>query len=215
MAQSRLPTRRRRGAQAVSSGKRTPPSAEDSGLLLFPDSMTSAHSRSPPSAPECSSVVCRQGAPSVSLARLATDLSYEVAVSGKEGARGREPSLWILWITSGAWKTPRGPGAGQPLLGIRWRQPGSSSRDLNTHVPLVDRVWGPQGLERTEVRKLTAAADGSAPPYQIIFSAYFSVPRDAPSSPPAPNERRSDERRQELLRWDARDLLWGSSRLKT
>jgi uncharacterized protein (TIGR02118 family) len=44
---------------------------------------------------------------------------------------------------------------------------------LTTHVPLVDRVWGPQGLERTEVRKLTAAADGSAPPYQIIFSAYF------------------------------------------
>ena len=44
---------------------------------------------------------------------------------------------------------------------------------LATHVPLVDRVWGPQGLERTEVRKLTAAADGSVPPYQIIFSMYF------------------------------------------
>ena len=47
---------------------------------------------------------------------------------------------------------------------------------LTTHVALVDRVWGPQGLERTEVRKLTAAADGSAPPYQIIFSAYFPSP---------------------------------------
>ncbi len=44
---------------------------------------------------------------------------------------------------------------------------------LTKHVPLVDRVWGPQGLERTEVRKLTATADGSAPPYQIIFSMYF------------------------------------------
>ena len=34
-------------------------------------------------------------------------------------------------------------------------------------------MWGAQGLERLEVRKLTAAAGGSAPPYQIIFSVYF------------------------------------------
>ena len=44
---------------------------------------------------------------------------------------------------------------------------------LTKHVRLVERVWGPQGLERVEVRKLTATVDGAAPPYQIIFSAYF------------------------------------------
>ena len=44
---------------------------------------------------------------------------------------------------------------------------------LTKHVPLVERVWGAQGLERVEVRKLTSAADGSAPPYSIIFSMYF------------------------------------------
>ena len=44
---------------------------------------------------------------------------------------------------------------------------------LTKHVPLVERVWGAQGLERAEVRKVTAAADGSTPPYQIIFSVYF------------------------------------------
>jgi uncharacterized protein (TIGR02118 family) len=47
---------------------------------------------------------------------------------------------------------------------------------LTKHVPLVERIWGPQGLERIEVRKLTAAADGSTPPYQIIFSMYFPSP---------------------------------------
>jgi hypothetical protein len=36
-----------------------------------------------------------------------------------------------------------------------------------------ERVWGPLGLEWTEVRKLAAAADGSTPPYQIIWSGYF------------------------------------------
>jgi hypothetical protein len=41
---------------------------------------------------------------------------------------------------------------------------------LTKHVPLVERVWGAQVLEWAEVRKLTAAADGSTPPYQIIFS---------------------------------------------
>ena len=44
---------------------------------------------------------------------------------------------------------------------------------LTKHVPLVARVWGAHGLERTEVRKITAAADGTTPPYQIIFSVYF------------------------------------------
>src|SRR4051812_45375736 len=44
---------------------------------------------------------------------------------------------------------------------------------LTTHAPLVARVWGAQGVERTEIVKLSAAADGSAPPYQMILSAYF------------------------------------------
>jgi hypothetical protein len=44
---------------------------------------------------------------------------------------------------------------------------------LTKHAPLVERVWDAQGLERAEIRKLTAASDGSAPPSQIIFSVYF------------------------------------------
>jgi uncharacterized protein (TIGR02118 family) len=44
------------------------------------------------------------------------------------------------------------------------------------HAAIIDRVWRPLGLERTEVRKLTAAADGSVPAYQIIWSGYFSSP---------------------------------------
>ncbi len=44
---------------------------------------------------------------------------------------------------------------------------------LSTHVPLVESVMGPYGLKSVEVLKVTATADGSTPPYQIIFSAYF------------------------------------------
>ncbi len=44
---------------------------------------------------------------------------------------------------------------------------------VTKHAPIVTRVWGALGMQRTEIRKLTAAADGSTPPYQIIFSAYF------------------------------------------
>lgn len=36
-----------------------------------------------------------------------------VVVSGKEGARGRKPSLWISWITSGAWVIPKRSRAGR------------------------------------------------------------------------------------------------------
>ena len=42
-----------------------------------------------------------------------------------------------------------------------------------THAAILGRVWGPLGLERTEMRKLTAAADGSPPPYQVVWSGYF------------------------------------------
>ena len=41
---------------------------------------------------------------------------------------------------------------------------------ITKHAGTIDRVWGPLGLERTEVRKLTAAVDGSVPAYQIIWS---------------------------------------------
>jgi uncharacterized protein (TIGR02118 family) len=44
---------------------------------------------------------------------------------------------------------------------------------LATHAPIVARVWGALGMQRAEVRKVTAALDGSAPPYQLIFSVYF------------------------------------------
>jgi uncharacterized protein (TIGR02118 family) len=41
------------------------------------------------------------------------------------------------------------------------------------HAAILRQVWGPLGLERTEVRKIAAAADGSTPPYQVIWSGYF------------------------------------------
>jgi uncharacterized protein (TIGR02118 family) len=41
------------------------------------------------------------------------------------------------------------------------------------HAEIIERAWGPLGLERTEVRKLGAAPDSSAPPYRIIWSGYF------------------------------------------
>lgn len=44
---------------------------------------------------------------------------------------------------------------------------------VNSHVRIVQRVWGALGLERAELRKVTAAADGSPPPYQMIASVYF------------------------------------------
>ena len=32
---------------------------------------------------------------------------------------------------------------------------------------------GPYGLKSVEMVKVTTTADGSTPPYQVIFSAYF------------------------------------------
>jgi uncharacterized protein (TIGR02118 family) len=45
---------------------------------------------------------------------------------------------------------------------------------LDKHAAIIQRVWGPMGLERTEARKIAAAADGSTPPYQVIWSGYFA-----------------------------------------
>jgi hypothetical protein len=45
---------------------------------------------------------------------------------------------------------------------------------LTRHAETIERVWGPLGLERTEVHKLATAADIPASPYQIIWSGYFA-----------------------------------------
>jgi len=41
------------------------------------------------------------------------------------------------------------------------------------HLPLAGSVFGPHGLQRVEFVKITSTADGSNPPYAVIFSAYF------------------------------------------
>lgn len=41
------------------------------------------------------------------------------------------------------------------------------------HLPLVGTVMGPYGVSRIEMLKLTTTMDGSKPPYQVMFSAYF------------------------------------------
>jgi uncharacterized protein (TIGR02118 family) len=44
---------------------------------------------------------------------------------------------------------------------------------VGTHGPLVWSVFGPHGLKRVEILKVTGTPDGANPPYQIMFSAYF------------------------------------------
>ncbi len=41
------------------------------------------------------------------------------------------------------------------------------------HLPLAAAVMGPHGLKHVELVKVTSTFDGSAPPYQFIFSAHF------------------------------------------
>jgi uncharacterized protein (TIGR02118 family) len=45
----------------------------------------------------------------------------------------------------------------------------------STHLPLVGSIIG-GAVKNIEVVKLTSAGDGSAPPYQMMFSAYFDSP---------------------------------------
>jgi len=45
----------------------------------------------------------------------------------------------------------------------------------STHLPLVSAVVG-ASLKRVEVVRLTSSPDGSAPPFQVMFSAYFDSP---------------------------------------
>jgi uncharacterized protein (TIGR02118 family) len=44
---------------------------------------------------------------------------------------------------------------------------------ISKHLPLTGSVMGPHGLKSVEMVRVTAAADGSKPLYQVIFSAYF------------------------------------------
>ena len=43
----------------------------------------------------------------------------------------------------------------------------------STHTPLVTEVMGPLGLTNIEVMTIGPNPDGSRPPYQVMFSAYF------------------------------------------
>jgi uncharacterized protein (TIGR02118 family) len=65
------------------------------------------------------------------------------------------------------------PNKGVMTVAYKWDVPLDEDYYLMSHAETIERVWGPLGLERTEVRKIPAAADGSAPPYQIIWSGYF------------------------------------------
>jgi uncharacterized protein (TIGR02118 family) len=49
---------------------------------------------------------------------------------------------------------------------------------VSTHMPLVSAVMGPYGLKSVEMMKVAANGDGTAPPYQVIFSAYFESAAD-------------------------------------
>lgn len=42
------------------------------------------------------------------------------------------------------------------------------------HLPLASAVMGPHGVANVEVATFGPNPDGSAPPYQVMFSAYFS-----------------------------------------
>ena len=42
-----------------------------------------------------------------------------------------------------------------------------------THLPLAGSIMGPHGVTSVEVAKFAPNPDGSQPPYQVMFSAYF------------------------------------------
>lgn len=46
---------------------------------------------------------------------------------------------------------------------------------VSKHLPLAGSVMGPHGMTSVEVMKVTTAADGSKPPYQLMFTAYFET----------------------------------------
>jgi uncharacterized protein (TIGR02118 family) len=44
----------------------------------------------------------------------------------------------------------------------------------STHLPLAGSIMGPHGVTNVEVATFAAGPDGAAPPYQVMFSVYFS-----------------------------------------
>ena len=44
---------------------------------------------------------------------------------------------------------------------------------LTKHLPLVGRIMQPYDVKAVEVMRVTATPDGSAPVYQMMFSAHF------------------------------------------
>ena len=53
--------------------------------------------------------------------------------------------------------------------GVRFDQAYYTSK----HMPMVGSIMGPFGVSRVEVVRFGANPDGSAPLYQVMFSAYF------------------------------------------
>ena len=64
------------------------------------------------------------------------------------------------------------PNKGVLTVGYKRDVPLDEGYYRTRHAEIIERVWGPLGLERTEVRKLAVSSDSSAPPYQIIWSGY-------------------------------------------
>lgn len=61
----------------------------------------------------------------------------------------------------------------------------------STHLPLVGAVMG-SAVKKIEVVRVLSTGDGSTPPYQTMFSAYFD-------SPAALQEARQNPRMPEVL----------------
>jgi uncharacterized protein (TIGR02118 family) len=45
---------------------------------------------------------------------------------------------------------------------------------VTKHLPLAGGVMGPHGVTNVEIVKVKTAADGSKPPYQVMFTAHFA-----------------------------------------
>ena len=54
------------------------------------------------------------------------------------------------------------------------------------HLPLASAVMGPHGVTNVEMVTLGPNPDGSAPPYQVMLSAYFSSPAALASAMQSP-----------------------------
>jgi uncharacterized protein (TIGR02118 family) len=46
---------------------------------------------------------------------------------------------------------------------------------VSKHLPLAGGIMQPYGVRSVEVVKVAGGIDGSTPPYQMIFSAYFET----------------------------------------